>query len=143
ATTEIYPLSLHDALPICRRPRRPVRAGPGGPGPEGTPTWRSAPQLLQLISSKPGPHLVIREDGSVFAKEIRPVLAVAAEADAALHVAFQRQIDVAGRHTARLQLPDYVAHHDLRPADHGHGVKRLQSHQAEQAGHHTHVAAPA
>src|ERR1039458_6245744 len=26
---------------------------------------------LQLISSKPGPHLVIREDGSVFANEIR------------------------------------------------------------------------
>src|SRR2546425_11989111 len=34
ATTEIYTLSLHDALPISRRPRRlwrfTARAGPGG-----------------------------------------------------------------------------------------------------------------
>src|SRR5436189_4615382 len=28
ATTEIYTLSLHDALPICRRPRRPGSSRP-------------------------------------------------------------------------------------------------------------------
>src|SRR5256885_14529683 len=35
ATTEIYPLSLHDALPICQRPehRRPARARPRSPRP--------------------------------------------------------------------------------------------------------------
>src|SRR2546430_5560420 len=31
ATTEIYPLSLHDALPISRRCRTPPRAGRGAP----------------------------------------------------------------------------------------------------------------
>src|SRR3712207_8106958 len=39
ATTEIYPLSLHDALPISPRSAHPgrrtaARAGPGGPGQE-------------------------------------------------------------------------------------------------------------
>src|SRR5256885_8025269 len=33
ATTEIYTLSLHDALPICRRPRPPLRR----PSPRGAP----------------------------------------------------------------------------------------------------------
>src|SRR5215217_7600227 len=31
ATTEIYTLSLHDALPIARRPRRPWAASPASP----------------------------------------------------------------------------------------------------------------
>src|SRR3712207_7013726 len=41
ATTEIYTLSLHDALPILRRrPRRRPATGPGGAAREGL---RSAP----------------------------------------------------------------------------------------------------
>src|SRR5437867_13385799 len=31
ATTELYTLSLHDALPICPRPDQPVHRGDGGP----------------------------------------------------------------------------------------------------------------
>src|SRR2546427_7841317 len=46
ATTEIYTLSLHDALPIsprrrCRRPRRRAGAGPGGSA--GSPCRSSRP----------------------------------------------------------------------------------------------------
>src|SRR5699024_12673843 len=53
ATTEIYTLSLHDALPICASwpttprvardgpwPTRPCPAGPGSPWPPPTSTWR-------------------------------------------------------------------------------------------------------
>src|SRR5205807_8369537 len=48
ATTEIYTLSLHDALPICRRPpcgrgpaRRPPRRSSSGPGGynSGAASW--------------------------------------------------------------------------------------------------------
>src|SRR3712207_8204952 len=36
ATTEIYTLALHDALPICqRRLQGPLRPRPAGPGGEG------------------------------------------------------------------------------------------------------------
>src|SRR5256885_12489649 len=35
ATTEIYTLSLHDALPISRRPRRPAPGRDSSPRPRG------------------------------------------------------------------------------------------------------------
>src|SRR3712207_6968031 len=42
ATTEIYTLSLHDALPICARPARAAGAGRGaGRGRAGTPRRRA------------------------------------------------------------------------------------------------------
>src|SRR5262245_60223602 len=78
------------------------------------------PFPLELIFSKPGPDLVIRKDRSVFADEVRPVLAMPAESDAAFHVAFHRDVQVARRQAARLQFPDHVAHHDLGTADHRH-----------------------
>src|SRR2546426_12716834 len=61
ATTEIYTLSLHDALPIsrpgCRRPRRcaaPRSAGPTPCGPR-SPSRRQDRKSTRLNSS----HLVI------------------------------------------------------------------------------------
>src|SRR2546422_1974500 len=48
ATTEIYPLSLHDALPICRRRHDlPRRGGGDGPGDAGEAAARArGPHLL-------------------------------------------------------------------------------------------------
>ena len=51
APPEIYTLSLHDALPICRRPRRPPRRGLPCPcTPEATTPSQAAPEV-------PGPAL--------------------------------------------------------------------------------------
>src|SRR2546430_4020356 len=44
ATTEIYTLSLHDALPICARPRRVGRAQRAR-APSGAPVSRAAGEL--------------------------------------------------------------------------------------------------
>src|SRR3712207_7633853 len=40
ATTEIYTLSLHDALPICRRGQEHARLDPGDRGERGDPRRR-------------------------------------------------------------------------------------------------------
>src|SRR2546430_9304612 len=49
ATTEIYTLSLHDALPISQLPRRPRRQG-AGPAPQRP---HRQPQLQHLRSRRP------------------------------------------------------------------------------------------
>src|SRR5256885_9511518 len=71
ATTEIYPLSLHDALPICqhriltidlkaswyppRSPPAPCRRAPGSPLPPSRAAWPRDRKSTRLNSS----HLVI------------------------------------------------------------------------------------
>src|SRR5579883_740777 len=104
--------------------------------------FRPCPFSSELIFSKPGPDLVIRKDRPVFAQEVGTVLAMAAEADAAFHVALERNMQIARLQAARLQFPDHVPHHDLRPADQRYRVEGLQPHVAEQARHHPHVPVP-
>ena len=60
-----------------------------------------AARLLEFIFSNQVRMRVVGEDGAVLADEVGPVLAVAAESDGAFHVAFHREIDVAGRDAAR------------------------------------------
>src|SRR5256885_16348216 len=68
ATTEIYTLSLHDALPISSRPRRgttrPTRSPQGGPSPpagSGTRTAPSSPRSEEHTSELQSPcNLVCR-----------------------------------------------------------------------------------
>src|SRR5512141_2655977 len=79
---------------------------------------------LELIFLQPRPHLAIGEDGPVFADEFGTELAMAAEADAAFHVALHRDVDVAGGQAARFEVARHVPHHDLRPAHHGQAVQR-------------------
>src|SRR5687768_18480595 len=60
ATTEIYTLSLHDALPICRRPGCPppgVPAWPQSKAPPGRRRRRSEEHTSELQSRL---HLVCR-----------------------------------------------------------------------------------
>src|SRR5215813_15321827 len=65
ATTEIYTLSLHDALPIYVEPRRPSSRAAGVPGAQprraragaGLPHRRSEEHTSELQSR---PHLVCR-----------------------------------------------------------------------------------
>src|SRR3989442_5594359 len=66
ATTEIYTLSLHDALPISsrRRERRRPRAGPGcdrARARRARGTWTRAPRSEEHTSElQSRPHLVCR-----------------------------------------------------------------------------------
>src|SRR2546426_4143702 len=55
ATTEIYTLSLHDALPICRPRGIPARRGGGGPRPR----LGGVPVLDRKSSRLNSSHLVI------------------------------------------------------------------------------------
>src|SRR5258708_10139603 len=62
ATTEIYTLSLHDALPICcarprSRPRRAACRPAPGPWPVRAEAWRSEEHTSELQSPD---HLVCR-----------------------------------------------------------------------------------
>src|SRR5690554_7373327 len=60
ATTEIYTLSLHDALPICR-PRGGVRAGQGGGRRAFRGAGHDAPRSEEHTSElQSRPHLVCR-----------------------------------------------------------------------------------
>src|SRR3989442_11623754 len=57
ATTEIYTLSLHDALPICRAPHPGRSAAGRTPGPQRGAGGRSEEHTSELHSR---PHLVCR-----------------------------------------------------------------------------------
>src|SRR5258708_32739107 len=57
ATTEIYTLSLHDALPICRSTTSPIRQGPSSSATSGCPKLRSEEHTSELQSPD---HLVCR-----------------------------------------------------------------------------------
>src|SRR5262245_7916260 len=72
--------------------------------------------ILQLTDSKPVRDAVIAEDRAIFADELRAELTVAAKADGTLHVAFHRQENVFGKHSALLQLKYRVSHHHLGAA---------------------------
>src|SRR3712207_9379935 len=60
ATTEIYTLSLHDALPICPALRATSQTGPSTPGRAGDPHRRGTPGPGQLLPHGPAarPHPV-------------------------------------------------------------------------------------
>src|SRR3712207_7870913 len=67
ATTEIYPLSLHDALPISPRSAHPgrrtaARAGPGGPGQERS--TRMVERLVEPAVSIRGLYKRFQPEGS-------------------------------------------------------------------------------
>src|SRR3712207_7034130 len=72
ATTEIYTLSLHDALPIC--PSRHLRGGPRSAGPEWTgrdPPTRCAAQRSQ----QQGGTMQFTEQGQAALAEVRRFMA--------------------------------------------------------------------
>ncbi len=91
---------------------------------------------------EPGSDPRVRKHRTVLADEGGAVLAVAAEPDGALHVALHGEVDVGIVDAAPLQRLDRVAHHDLRPAEHGGGVERVEAHPLQETGHDAHVAAP-
>src|SRR3989475_13048088 len=55
ATTEIYTLSLHDALPIWRRPRWRTRRGEPWCGSSGR-TWRGGNVLPRFLQRRSEEH---------------------------------------------------------------------------------------
>src|SRR3712207_8564247 len=58
ATTEIYPLSLHDALPISRRTRRGRQLTP----PEPSPSWGAALSRAVSLVARPVPSILAEPD---------------------------------------------------------------------------------
>src|SRR2546426_12437451 len=52
ATPEIYPLSLHDALPICPRPCASRRGAGGAGGAAASPWWPTSATRVMLRSEE-------------------------------------------------------------------------------------------
>src|SRR5262249_23945567 len=98
--------------------------------------------ILQLTDSKPVRDAVRAEDRAIFADELRAELTVAAKADGTLHVAFHRQENVFGKHSALLQLKYGVSHHHLGAADHRCRVARIKRCALNQRGDIAYVPKP-
>src|ERR1039457_1432915 len=98
--------------------------------------------ISDLRLAKNGRDAGQREYRAVLADKGGTVLAMAAKADAAFHVAFRRQINALRRHAALQQLHHGKAHHDLGPAKHCQGVGRIERRATDHGGHHTDIAAP-
>src|SRR5579871_42483 len=98
---------------------------------------------LELIFLQQRPDAVIGKNRTVFADEVRPVLAVAAEADGALHIAFHGKINLLAPHTVRLQVARHEAHHDFGAASESYRTRWLQPRLPEQRGHDADMSAPA
>src|SRR5207253_10833956 len=98
ATTEIYTLSLHDALPICSRSRALPRAGRARPPPRGHRRGSGRPPCAPARS---------REDGDLHAVPAEVVLARLV-APAPAHVV-EVGLDLAAEH------PGVVRDHDGTP----------------------------
>src|SRR5208282_1424945 len=87
--------------------------------------------------------LLVGKHRSVLADEMRAVLAVAAEADRTLHVSFHGEVNLTAAEAVTCQVAGHKAHHDLGPAEHGHGLRRTEPRVLEQSRHHADVVAPA
>ena len=82
------------------------------------------------------------EDRAVAADEEGAHLAVAAEADAAVHVSFERHEDPAPRDPRRPQRRDGGLHHPLRPAQECDRLAPAPVALVEELGHHADLAQP-
>ena len=98
-------------------------------------------QISRMLKRRREP--VVGEHRPVLADEGRAELAVAAEADGAFHVALHREVDRARpARPPSCKRGDREAHHDLRAADQGDGVRRIEGGARDQRRHHADVAAP-
>ena len=84
----------------------------------------------------------IAEDRAVLADEERPPLAVAAQADAAFHVALHGHEDLLRLQAVAHEFLHREAHHDAGAADQGHGAGRIEPGPGDELGHHPDVAPP-
>src|SRR3974390_1112308 len=87
-------------------------------------------------------NAVVREDRAVFAREDRTVLAVAAQTDAAFHVALHGKVGALHRDTAPLEFHGGEAHHDFRTAYKRRGIARVEGGAGNHGGDDPNVAAP-
>src|SRR5581483_8808159 len=86
--------------------------------------------------------LTIRVDRPIAADENGAELAVSTQADAAFHIALQRDVDAFPAHSTLLQLRHRKAHHHLRPADQRHRALRIEARSRDQARDDADTAAP-
>src|SRR6266568_6751846 len=103
-------------------------------------------RLSRLISYLPFHqqvlHPAVLEDRAVLADKVRPVLAVPAQANGALHVALHRNVDLFRSQAVFLQFRHRVAHHDLRAADQRQCILRLKGRPAYELRDDADAAAP-
>src|ERR1035441_1859738 len=98
--------------------------------------------VLELMLLQQRPELLVGENRPILANEVRSVLAMSAESDAALHVSFHGEKDVRAGESVGFEFAGDKTHHDLKPADHGRGTRRLEPGVLEQRGHHADMPAP-
>src|SRR5208283_1745750 len=75
--------------------------------------------ILELILIQHWTNLLVGKHRSVLANEMRAVLAVAAEANRALHVSFHGEVNLAAPEAVRFQVAGHKSHHDFGSAEHG------------------------
>src|SRR5208337_3606563 len=99
--------------------------------------------ISDLRLAKNGRDAREREDRAVLADKGRTVLAMAAKADPAFHVAFRGQVSALWRHPPLQEFHHRKAHHDLGPTNHRHRVGRIERSARDHRRHHTDISAPA
>src|SRR5215475_8950044 len=80
---------------------------------------------LHFPLAKPLLDTVIAQHWTIFAQEGRTELAVSTQANGTLHVPFHGDKDVVVCYASLLQGHNGETHHDLRPTEHGHGLRRI------------------
>src|SRR5579884_621410 len=98
---------------------------------------------LELILFHQRPDNVTAKHRPILADEMRTVLAMAAQTDTTFHVAFHREINVFAPESHRIELAQNEAHHNFRPTNHRHRLRRLQTREFEQGSDYADVPAPA
>src|SRR5579864_301002 len=97
---------------------------------------------LELILLHQRPDHVAAEHRPILADEMRAVLTVPAQTNAAFHVALHREINAFAAQADRIQFAQHKAHHDFRAANHGNRFRRLQAREFKQSCDHAHMPAP-
>src|SRR5579884_4219765 len=95
---------------------------------------------LELIFFHQGPDDIATKHRPILADEMWPVLAMAAQSDAAFHVAFHREIDVFAPQAHGIEFAQNEAHHNFRPAHHRYRLRRLQACEFEERCDHAYIA---
>ena len=101
-----------------------------------------APSWLDLLLAEDVRHLGEAEHRPVLAHELRSVLAMAAAPEAAVHVAFQADVDVVRRHVQLQEVPGRHVIEHLRPADQHDRSLGIHLDAPQQAGDHADGTGP-
>src|SRR3990172_11889942 len=106
-------------------------------------SWSFVFDMLDLPDGHQLLQARIRENRPFAADKVRAELAMAAEADPALHVSFHGEIDLRRIDAELKELHGRKPHHDLRSAYHRQGICRIERCFGEEAGNDADMSLPA